>query len=88
MCNSKSVKDQRSRRTKSISKTYIIVTRLACNQDTSYRKDTDPLYHYFMFSLISLLSGTCNAFIACYILVINYLPRCSYHFLTSKGETS
>ena len=38
----------------------------------SYRKDTEHLYHAFMYSLVILLSNKS---------VINYLPRCSYHLL-------
>ena len=39
-----------------------------------YRKDTEHLYHAFVYSLIILLSS----------IYPNYLPRCSYHLLTMR----
>ena len=53
-----------------------------------YRKDTEPLYHSFMYSHLSI---TRNAFIACYIIcdgIFNrHLPELSgLHAQTVEGE--
>ena len=47
-----------------------------------YRKDTEPLYHSFMYSVVSLLSGIYPLPAMHSLLVTlysNYLPRCTYH---------
>ena len=55
-----------------------------------YRKDTEHLYHVFVYSLLILLSSIENVmnndpfirdFVTLNKSVINYLPRCSYHLL-------
>ena len=50
-----------------------------------YRKDTEHLYHAFVYSLVIENVMNNDPFIRDFVTlnkaVINYLPRCSYHLL-------
>ena len=56
-------------------------------KDRLYRKDTEHLYHAFVYSLIMNNNPFIRDFVTLNKAVINYLPRCSYHLLYKPVNT-